>query len=368
MFPLGPEKVGAYFLECNRGKRSMTAHVTSTEGRAIVQRLVDWADVVVANLPDESLAAMGLDWDSVHARNPRVVLVTATTFGTTGPYAGRLGFDGVGQAMSGAVHLTGPTGQAFKSFVPWVDFSTGALLAAGALAALVQRDRTGRGQRVEGSLLGTALAASGAVVSEQAVHHPDREATGNRHPAAGPSDIVATKDGQVIVQVIGDAMFARWCRVIDRSDLVDDPRFTDDEGRGTNGEALSDALREWCATRTTAQALAELAAGGIPAGPVLSPQAVLDDPHVRAAMLDAAVGAPGSSDRFPSPSIRCGCRSPAPSWVMRPRRWVATPTRCWPSWATPPPRSSTYERRARSSAVPCPATFVVSTPSQVGRG
>ena len=119
------------------------------------------------------------------------MLATVTAFGTTGPYAGRLGFDAVGQVMSGATHLAGRPGDPIKSFVPYVDYGTAGLLAFATVAALFQRERTGVGTRVEGSLLGTALSVSAHTLIEQAVAGTDREATGNRHPAAGPSDIVA---------------------------------------------------------------------------------------------------------------------------------------------------------------------------------
>lgn len=287
IFPVGDDGLSAFFVHCNRGKRAMTLSPTKPEGREVMARLVAWADVIVANMPDETLAAMGLDWATVHAANPRAVLATATTFGTTGPYAGRLGFDGIGQVMSGSTWMNGHPGDPMKSFVPWVDYTTAGMLALGVVTALFQRERTGLGTRVEGSLLGSALATTGHILTEQAIAHLDRHGTGNRHPAAGPSDIVATRDGRIIVQVIGNAMFARWCALVGRPDLLDDDRYTTDERRGINGEDLSAILRAWAAERTTAQALDELAAGELPAGPLLTPQEALDDPHVRT-MLDAA--------------------------------------------------------------------------------
>ena len=300
VFPIGTEAVGAYFVHCNRGKRAMTLQPTKPAGREVVDRIVRWADVVIANVPDESLTAMGLDWPTVHAANPRAVLATVTAFGTTGPYAGRLGFDAVGQVMSGATHLAGRPGDPIKSFVPYVDYGTAGLLAFATVAALFQRERTGLGARVEGSLLGTALSVSAHTLIEQAVAGTDREATGNRHPAAGPSDIVATRDGRLVVQVVGDALFGRWCQLVGRPDLVDDPRFADDLARGQHGAELSDVLSQWCATRSTEEALAELAAAAIPAGPLFTPQQALDDPHIQATMLTTA-DVPGVEG--PSPAL-----------------------------------------------------------------
>ena len=288
VFPVGGEGMSAYLIHCNRGKRCVGLNPTKPAGRALVERLVGTADVVVANLPDDSLAAMGLDWDSVHAVNPRAVLATATTFGTTGPYAGRLGFDGIGQVMSGAAFLSGEPGHPVKSFAPWVDYGTGANLAFAVMGALMRRSHTNEGTRVEASLLGTALAATGHVLTEQAIAIPNRGPIGNRHPTAGPTDILATVDGHVIVQVIGNAIFRRWCNATGHAELTDDPRFASDELRGAHGDELSAIAGTWCASRTTAEVLTELAAASVPAGPVLSPQQALDDPHIASVMLEQA--------------------------------------------------------------------------------
>lgn len=287
LFPLA-EDMGAYLLHCNRGKRSMTLNPTKPAGREIVAKLVAWADVVVANMPDDSLATMGLDWESVHAANHRAILATASTFGTTGPYAGRVGFDGIGQVMSGSAYLSGHPGDPMKSFVPWVDYGTASNLAMGVAGALVRRSVTGVGIRIEASLLGTALAAMGHVICEEAATGIGRVASGNRHPAAGPSDIVATTDGSIIIQVVGNPIFARFAKAIGKTELIDDPRFATDELRGENGVAVSALAAEWCASRTTAQALDELAANSVPAGPVLSPRQALADPHIQAELMETA--------------------------------------------------------------------------------
>ena len=317
LFPISDD-VGAYLLHCNRGKRSLTLNPTKPEGRAIVEKLIAWTDVIVANVPDESLAAMGLDWESVHATNPRVVLATASTFGTTGPYAGKLGFDGIGQVMSGAVHMSGHPGEPMKAFYPWVDYGTASNLAFAVVAALYGRTNTGVGIRVEASLLGTALAAGGHVLIEQDVSAPNRAGTGNRHPAVGPSDIVATTDGRIIIQIIGTTIFARWARMIGHPEFVDDPRFATDDLRGENGTALSAAAAAWAGTRTTATALHELSAADIPTGPVYSLQQTLDDPHISEVMLDAAevvgfdqpVRAVANPVRFTDGGTPLGTRAP----------------------------------------------------------
>ncbi len=287
LFPL-TDNMGAYLLHCNRGKRCMTLNPTKPAGRTIVTKLVEGADVIVANMPDDALASMGLDWETVHATNPRAILATASTFGTTGPYAGRVGFDGIGQVMSGSAYLSGRPGDPMKSFTPWVDYNTASNLAMGVAGALVKRSVTGLGVRVEASLLGTALAAMGHVICEEAVTDIGRVASANRHPAAGPSDIVPTSDGRIIVQVVGNPIFARFAKAIGRPELIDDPLFASDELRGQHGAAISAIAAQWCSARTTAQALEELAAHSVPAGPVLSPREVLADAHIRSELMETA--------------------------------------------------------------------------------
>lgn len=270
---------GALFLEVNRGKRGVALDPGSPGGADLVRRLVEWADVVVANLPPAGLRALGLDEASVRAVNERCVLTTVDAFGTSGPYAGRIGFDGIGQAMSGSVHLSGTPGSPTKAYVPWVDFATAAFAALGTVAAL----HSGQpGQRVEAALLRTALTVAGGPLIEQAVRKADREPVGNRSHLAAPYDICATRDGWVIVQVIGPVQFRRWCSLVGSPEWADDPRFATDDLRVEHQDVLTGRLLEWCRERTTAEVLAAFEDAKIPAGPVLSPQQALDDPHVQA--------------------------------------------------------------------------------------
>src|SRR5688500_15129245 len=180
---------GALFLEVNRGKRGVALDPSAPGGADLVRRLVAWADVIVANLPPAGLRSLGLDEASVRAVNERCVLTTVDAFGTSGPYAGRIGFDGIGQAMSGSVYLSGTPGSPTKAYVPWVDFATAAFAALGTVAAI----HSGLpGQKVEAALLRTALTVAGGPLIEQAVRKVDREPVGNRSHLAAPYDICAT--------------------------------------------------------------------------------------------------------------------------------------------------------------------------------
>ena len=291
--PVAAGGEGALFLQTNRNKKGMTLDPGKPAGREIVRRLVATADVVVANLPPQSLRALGLDWETLSALRPSLVLTTVSAFGGGGPYEERLGFDGIGQAMSGAMYLSGHPGEPMKAYVPWVDFGTAGLAAFATVAALYERRTTGRGQHVEASLLQTALSVANAPLVEQRVRKLDRIATGNRSQIAGPSDAFRTRDGWVLAQVIGQPLFARFAALIGEPELLDDPRFADDDARGANGAELSERMAHWCAARTTADVLGALERAQIPAGPVYSPQLALEDPHIRAARLLREVDYPG---------------------------------------------------------------------------
>jgi crotonobetainyl-CoA:carnitine CoA-transferase CaiB-like acyl-CoA transferase len=259
----------------------------------VVRRLVARADVVVANLPPQTLESMGLDYESLVGSKPDIILATVSAYGHGGPWSHRVGFDGVAQAMSGAMYLTGYPDEPMRLYYPWVDFTTATLTAYGTMAALLERERTGRGQQVEGALLMSALTVANGTLIEQEVIQANRVATGNRGQIAAPSDCFRTEDGWVLVMVIGAPLFERWARLMGEDHWLTDPRFADDLARGEHGEIISERMARWCETRTTEECLAELDAARIPAGPVYSPQQALDHEHVRAMKFMLPVDYPG---------------------------------------------------------------------------
>ena len=292
--PLTPNGDGAVFLQTSCNKKSMTLEPGTAEGREVTARLVRTADVIVANLPPASLRALGLDYDTVSALKPDVILVTQSAFGDYGPYANRGGFDGIGQAMSGAMYMTGMPGLPAKAAAPYVDFSTAVLSAFGALAALIERGKSGRGQRVDTTLLGTALSVFNSHLIEQSVSGIGRVGSGNRVQTSAPSDVFATQDGHVLLHVVGNALFRRWARLMgEEARFTEDPLFGTDQSRADHSGPILARMRDWCATRTTTQALEELERAGLPAGPVYTPQQALDDPQVAAMGMLKAVDYPG---------------------------------------------------------------------------
>jgi len=297
--PVAEGGEGAMFLQMGRNKLGMTLNPVKPAGREIVAKLVKASDVVIANLPYEDLKKMGIDYDTISALNPRIILATNSTFGSEGPYATRVGFDTIGQAMSGAMHLSGDGEVPTRMNAPYVDFSSALLSTIGVMAALMDRAKSGKGQKVETALLRTAINIANGHLIEQALLGLDRKATLNRGFTAGPSDTFKCKDGWIYAMTIGQPLFVRWCRLMGDEKLADDPRFKDDLARGDNGEALSAIMQTWCETRTVAEALAALEANRIPAGPVYTPQQALDDPHVREAGFFHHMAYPGMAKPAP---------------------------------------------------------------------
>lgn len=285
--PVTPQGEGSVFLQCSCNKRSVTLDPTSPAGREVTRRLVATADIVVANLPTAALAQFGIDYASLQAIRPDIILVTQSAFGDHGPYAARGGFDGVGQAMSGAMYITGTPGAPVKGAAPYVDFSTAVMSAFGALAALLERRQSGQGQHVQAALLQTALAVFNSHLVEQGVTGINRVGTGNRVQTSAPSDVFATRDGHVLLHVVGNGLFRRWAKLMakDGDDLArwtDDPLFQADQSRGDHSGPILARTREWCLARTTAEAIRDFEAAGLPCGPVYTPQQALDDPQVQA--------------------------------------------------------------------------------------
>ena len=293
-YPVTDNGEGPCFLQMNRNKRGITLDPMSEGGREILKRLIATSDVVVANLPADSLKTMGLDYEYLKTINPKIILSGISAFGEHGPYGNRLGFDGIAQVMSGAAYLSGFDGRPTKSYASFVDVSTGVYAALSTLAAIMEQKQTGRGQEVQTMLFATALSIVNFLLIEQDMVKKNRVASGNRAQSTGPADVFQTKDGKwIIAQSLGDNLFKRWARLMGETHWLEDPRFTTDELRADNGEILSARMREWAIQYTAKEALELLAKARLPAGPVLSPQQVLDDPHVNATNIFTRVDYPG---------------------------------------------------------------------------
>ena len=278
--PVTEDGQGSGYMALNRNKRGFTLNPRKPEGQEILRRLVATADVVIANLPPDTLQSMGLDYETLCGIKPDIILTTSTAFGSSGPYGTRVGFDGVAQAMSGNMHLTGHADEPMRNYFPYVDYTTASLNAFATLAAIIHRMNTGQGQHVEGCLLASALTIANGTLIEQAILDNNRVATGNRGQTAAPIDVFQTRDGWILVQVVGNPLFERWARLMGEEHWLTDPRYATDEARGDNSADISARMGTWTAERTTEQAMAELAEARIPCGEVLTPARALVNEQV----------------------------------------------------------------------------------------
>ena len=299
LVPVAESGEGPLFLALNRNKKSLTLNPMKPLGREIVENLVKTADIVIANLPQPTLEAMGIDYDSLRAIKPDIILTTVTAYGNGGPYSERVGFDGVAQALAGATYMGGRPGDPMKSFVPFADFGTATMAAFGTLSALIERNKTGNGQLVEAALTRTVMAFNIALLAEEAIKSIDRPSYGNRGYSAGPSDIFKTTDGAVMVQVVGQPLFERWAKLMGEESWLQDPRFATDMDRGENGELLSARMQMWCKDMSTKEVLDALDEARIPCGPVLSAKQVLQDPHIKAMDFLQDMNFPGLKKPIP---------------------------------------------------------------------
>jgi len=290
---------GGGFLSLNRNKRNLTLDTSKPESAEIIRRLVQGTDVVVANLPNNVLKSMRLDYDSLKATKPDIILARISTFGPDGPYANRVGFDTVAQAMSGAMSLTGFAGAPVRDIIPFEDYGTALHTAFGVMVALYHRQQTGEGQIVDGSLLATGITYVQGLLAVRSVLGVERRQLGNTGYYTAPADAYKTKDGWIVVSAVGNDMFARWARLVGREDFIGDPRFAGDQLRADNRDAITEAMNTWLATRTTEQAIAELEKARVPAGPVLDIGQVLEDPQVKARELLKYVDHPGAAKPVP---------------------------------------------------------------------
>ncbi|AGH50356.1 formyl-CoA transferase [Sphingomonas sp. MM-1] len=273
----------AYYLSCNRNKRSLALDLSTPEGAAIVRRLAAEADILVENFKVGGLARYGLDYQSLRAVNPRLVYCSITGFGQDGPYADQAGYDFVAQAMGGLMSITGePDGPPTKVGVAITDITTGIYATVSILVALRHAESTGQGQHIDCSLLDTQI----SMLANQAMSWlvggvvPGR--LGNAHPTIVPYRLFDAADGSVVVAVGNDGQFRSLCAALGRPDLGTDDRFARNAARVANRDVLEPVLEGLIATRSAAEVIAMLKENGIPGGPVNRIDQIFGDPFVAA--------------------------------------------------------------------------------------
>ncbi|MBI4284827.1 MAG: CoA transferase [Chloroflexi bacterium] len=284
---IGPFSVNGqpcYPMFVNRNKRAVTLNLTQPKSRELLATLVRLSDVVIENFGPEVNLKLGLDYAALHRVRPDIVVVAISAFGQYGPYSKRRGFDGIAQAMSGIMAVTGFPGSApLRAGVSFVDHATGVYAALGTMFALYHRQRTGEGQAIDISLLDVAIAFTDSIIAEYEVGQEVHVQLGNAHNYVGPYDAYRAKDGYFFVGSVGDGVWRSFCKVMGREDLVHDPRFATDKDRARpeGREFFTQWLNEWAAGRTVDEVVALFNNGGVPCARVNTVPEVAADRHVR---------------------------------------------------------------------------------------
>jgi len=317
-----PTNESAYYLSANRNKRSIAVNMATEDGRALIHRLLEQADVLVENYKVGGLARYGLSYEQLKDRYPGLIYCSITGFGQTGPYAERPGYDFLIQGMGGIMSLTGePEGQPMKVGVGIADVMTGMYAAVGILAALHHRAVSGEGQHIDVSLLDSQIAwlVNGATnyLADGAL--PKR--LGNGHPNIVPYQVFDTADKPMILAVGNDGQFTRFCEVAGVAHLASDPRFKTNPARIANRIDICELVAQALTQRSRADWLAALEAAGVPCGPVNNLEDVFNDPHVKAR---------GAEIRMPCPWAKEGHLR----LLANPLKLSTTPA----SYRNPPPR------------------------------
>lgn len=272
----------AFFLAANRNKRSLALDMKVPEGQALIRRLIEGADVVVENFRPGVMEALGLGYAAMSQRNPRIVYCSISGFGPDGPFADRPGLDQIIQGFSGLMTITGFEGEMpVRVGIPIADLLTGLFGAYGVLAALQARERTGRGQVVNTSLLESMV----GMLTFQATRYLNGAGVpppaGNHHPINAPYGVFKTKDGYVTIGATGEKRWAQFCQIIDAPDLYNDPRFQTNGGRYEHRYLLADLIGEKLQTHTSDEWERILNEHSIPCGPIYTLDQTLEHPQVK---------------------------------------------------------------------------------------
>jgi len=275
-----------YFLAVNRNKRSLTLSIEKPEGQEIVRKLAARADIVLENFKVGTLKRYNLDYDALKQVNPRLIYCSITGFGQDGPLAQNAAYDFLIQGMGGLMSITGeadghPGAGPQKVGIPIIDLMSGMYGAVSVLAALANRERTGKGEYIDLAMLDIQT----AVLSNQAMNYllsgrvPQRQ--GNRHPNIMPQDVFKVADGRVVLAVGNDGQFAKMCQALNRPDLAADPRFVKNADRVRNKDALLPQIEEIFSTWKRADLVAAMEGVGVPCGPINTIDEVFEIPQVK---------------------------------------------------------------------------------------
>jgi crotonobetainyl-CoA:carnitine CoA-transferase CaiB-like acyl-CoA transferase len=279
---MGGERHGPDFQNLHRNKRSVTLNLKSAEGVAILKRLITGADVLVENYRPDVKYRLGIDYESFRLVNPRLVYASISGFGQDGPYRERPGFDQIAQGMGGLMSITGLPGQGpVRVGIPVADLSAGVFCAMGILVALLEREQSGQGQWVQSNLLAAQIAMLDFQAARWTIGREVPGQAGNDHPTSIPTGVFPTADGHMNIGAAGEAIYQRFCKVLDAPHLATDPDFATNADRSRNRERLNEAIAAITRGRTTAEWIALLNEAGVPCGPIYRMNEVFADPQVQ---------------------------------------------------------------------------------------
>jgi formyl-CoA transferase len=279
---MGGPREGSDFQNLHRNKRSMTLNLKTPEGLAAFKRMVKKADVVVENFRPDVKKRLGIDYKTLAKINPRLVYASISGFGQTGPYANRPGFDQIAQGMGGLMSITGLPGQGpVRAGIPIADLTAGLFAALGILVALLEREKSKKGQYVESSLLQAQIFMLDFQGSRYLVKGEVAKQAGNNHPTSIPTGVFKTKDGYINIATAGQKTWQRFCEAVGATALMERPEYKTAEARSKNRDALSPEIDNYLAAATSAEWVERLNKAGVPSGPIYSIDQVFADPQVQ---------------------------------------------------------------------------------------
>jgi crotonobetainyl-CoA:carnitine CoA-transferase CaiB-like acyl-CoA transferase len=279
---MGGNRHGFDFQNLHRNKKAMTLNLRDPEGVAIFKRLAQDADVVVENYRPDVKRRLGIDYESLRPINPRLIYGSISGFGQSGPYRDRPGVDQIAQGMGGLMSITGIPGQGpVRVGIPIADLCAGIFLAQGILVALIERETTGEGTWVHTSLLEAMLSMLDFQASRWLMGGEIPPQAGNNHPTGIPTGVFETKDGHINIAASGDDLYQRFCRAIERPDLIGDPRFATSRARSDNRDLLTEVLMPVTRQRASAEWIKVLNDAGVPCGPIYRVDEAFADPQVQ---------------------------------------------------------------------------------------
>ena len=280
---LGGPRHGSDFQNLHRNKRALTLNLKEDEGRAILFKLVENADVVVENYRPDVKERLGIGYDALAAINPRIILASISGFGQTGPYATRPGFDQIAQGMGGLMSITGQPGEGpMRAGIPIADLTAGIFASQGILLALYERMRSGKGQWLHTSLLEAMIFMLDFQSARWLMDGNVPPQAGNNHPTSIPTGVFATADGYMNIGAAGEAIWKRFCTVMGHDEWAANPAYENAANRSKNRDALNAEIGAVTKTDTTANWIAKMNDAGVPCGPIYRMDEVFADEQVQA--------------------------------------------------------------------------------------